>query len=200
VDQGINCENFGPNLDRGQPASYSLVLAAQRGDRAAFQELVQDYEAVVIRVGLNVTGSQDAAQLIYCRVFRDAFVSVNQLRSGSSVFLWVYRILTRHCLEHCRQHPRVIGTDCSQMDFRCHLRSAVYSLPPIERVILQLKHHQGLKIRTLAEIFNATPEFVIERLQNANTHLRRQLKADPRHPTDLGRVLAPNTQSGMVSG
>jgi RNA polymerase sigma-70 factor (ECF subfamily) len=182
LDQDIHCENLRSNLGGGDLAGHGLVLAAQRGDQAAFREIVQDYEAIVIRVALNITGSEDAAQQIYCRVFKDAFVSVNQLHSGSSVFLWIYRILVRHCLEHCRRHPHLTSTDCSQEDFKSRLRSAIRSLSPIEQVILQLKHYQGLKIRTLAEIFNATPEFVVERLQNANTHLRKQLKDDLRHP------------------
>lgn len=179
--QGINYEEFGLDLGRPEPVSNGLLLAAQRGDRAAFQELVQSYEAVVMRVALNVTGSQDAAQQIYCGTFRDAFVSVSQLTAGSSVFIWVYRILVRHCLEHCRRHPHVIGTDCSEKDFKCRLRRAIYSLPPTERVVLQLKQYQGLKIQTVAEILNSNPEFVIKSLQNANVHLRRQLKADLRH-------------------
>jgi RNA polymerase sigma-70 factor (ECF subfamily) len=177
VDQGINYEKCRLDLGRGEVTSYGLVPAAQRGDRAAFEELVQDYELLVIRVALNVTGSQDAAQQIYTRVFRDAFLSVNQLRSGSSVFLWVYRILARHCVEHCRRHPHAIGTACYETDFRSRLRRAIYSLPPVERVILQLKHYQGLKVRTLAEIFDTTPESVIRSLQNANAHIRRQLNA-----------------------
>jgi RNA polymerase sigma-70 factor (ECF subfamily) len=76
----------------------------------------------------------------------------------------------------------VIGSDCSEKDFGSRLRRAVASLAPNERVIFQLKQYQGLKIRTLAEIFNATPQSVIKSLQNAHAHLQRQLKADVRRP------------------
>lgn len=178
VYQGINFERVGLDPGRGEPASSDLVLAAQKGDRAAFQELVQNYEMVVMRVALNLTGSPDAAQQIYCRVFKDAFVSVNRLNPGSSVFIWVYRILVRHCLEHCRRRPHMIGSDCSDKDFGSRLRRAVSSLAPNEQVIFQLKQYQGLQIRTLTEIFNATPESVIKSLRNARAHLQRQLKAD----------------------
>jgi|SRR6516164_7394369 len=182
VYQGINFGRVGVDPGRGEPASSDLVIAAPRGDRAAFQELVQNYEMVVMRVALNVTRSPDAAQQIYCRVFQDAFVSVNRLNPGSSVFIWLYRILVRHCLEHCRRHPHAIGSDCSDKDFGSRLRRAVSSLAPNERVIFQLKQYQGLRIRTLAEIFNATPESVIKSLQKAQAHLQRQLKADVRRP------------------
>jgi RNA polymerase sigma-70 factor (ECF subfamily) len=178
VDQDTHRDDLRSNVGRDKSAGYNLVLAAQRGDQAAFLEIAQDYEAVVIRVALNVGGSEDAAEQIYCQVFKDAFVSVNQLRSASSVFLWIYRILVRHCLEYCRRHPHLSESDCSQEDLKSRLRSAIRSLRPIEQLIFQLKHYQGLRIRTLAEIFDVTPKFVIKTLQDANTHLRRQLKAD----------------------
>ena len=180
VYQGINFGDVG--LGREAPASSGLIFAAQRGDSAAFQELVYDYEPLVLRVALYVTGSQEAAQQIYCWVFKDAFVSVNRLNPGSSVFIWLYRILVRRCLEHCRRHPYVIASDCSDKDFESRLRMAVSSLAPNERVIFQLKQYQRLKIRTLAEIFNVTPESVIKSLQNAHAHLQRQSTVDVRGP------------------
>lgn len=195
--QGINHGDVG--LGRGGPVSKDLVLDAQRGDRAAFEEIVQNYEMVVMRVALNLTGSQDSAQQIYFRVFKDAFCCINQLNPRSSVFIWLYRILVRHCLEHCRRCPRAIETDLSGKDFEHRLRRAIRSLTPTERVVLQLKQYQGLKIRTLAEIFDATPEFVVKSLQNANSHLQRQLKADVPDPLcregccheNLGLLLPP---------
>jgi RNA polymerase sigma-70 factor (ECF subfamily) len=181
VYQGINFGGVG--LGHEAPASGGLIPAAQRGDRAAFQELINDYEPLVLRVALNVTGSQEAAQQIYCRVFKDAFVSLSQLNSGSSVFIWLYRILCRRCIEHFQKHPNVFDRDSLESDFRSRLSRAFCSLPPTARVVLQLKQYEGLKIRTLAEIFDTTPEFVIKSLQDANTHLRGRLKSD------LNRVL-----------
>lgn len=176
MEQEINYEEFGPAPGRGEAASYGLILAAQNGNRKAFQELVREFEAIVMRVALNITGSQEAAQEIYCQVFKDAFISLNQLCSGSSVFIWIYRLLARRCVEYCWRHPGGMDTGYSSTDPRCRLLAAVYALPPIQRVILQLKHYQGLRIRTLAEIFNATPEFVIKNLRSANVHLRSRLK------------------------
>jgi RNA polymerase sigma-70 factor (ECF subfamily) len=179
VYQGINFGDVG--FGRETPASSGLILAAQRGDRAAFQELVHDYEPLVLRVALNVTGSQEAAQEIYCLVFKDAFVSMSQVNSGSSVFICLYRILCRRCVEHCRKHPHVIESGRSDSDFGSRLRGAISSLTPTARVMLQLKQCEGLKIRTLAEIFDTTPEFVIKSLQDANDWVRKQLKDDFPH-------------------
>ena len=172
---GINFGDAG--IGREAPTSG----AAQRRDREAFEELVYDYEPLVLRVALNVSGSHEAAQQIYCRVFKDAFVSRSQLNSGTSVFIWLYRILCRRCVEHCQNHLDVIEGDSPESDFRSRLRRAICSLTPTARVVFQLKQYEGLKIGTLAEIFDTTPEFVINNLQAANTHLRSLLRFDLNH-------------------
>jgi RNA polymerase sigma-70 factor, ECF subfamily len=102
VERGTSCERFGLDFHHGNLSSFQLLLATQLGDRAAFLELIHTYDAMVMRVALTLTSSEGAAQEIYCRVFRDAFASANTLGTRSSVFIWLYRILVRHCLEYCR--------------------------------------------------------------------------------------------------
>lgn len=180
--QGIHFERFSVDLGGGARLPNDLMLAAQTEQRAAFRVLVEDYEALVMRVALILTGSQEAAQQIYCRVFKDAFVAINQLQSSSSVFVWVHRILVRHCLEYCRRNQHAVGGSCPEKALESRLRAAIYSLPPTERIIFQLKHYHGLGIAMLAEIFDATPESIIKSLHDSNSRLRRQLKADLRPP------------------
>ena len=176
VERGINYEELGSHLLGKGPMSSNLALAAQRGDRAAFLQLVQGFDVIVLRVALNLTGSENAAQQIYCSVFADAFLSVNKLNSGSTVFIWLYRILTRRCLQYCQRYPQAIEVDCIEDPLWCQLRTALHTLSPIERMIFHLKRSQELKIRTLAEIFNVTPEFVIDALRNINRKLREHSK------------------------
>jgi RNA polymerase sigma-70 factor (ECF subfamily) len=175
VEQGIKCEKLGQALSWKEPTSYSLVLAARRGDRAAFLELVQGFEAIILRIALNITRDEDAAQDIYCAVFTDAFASLKTLDSSSSIFLWLFRILVRRCLEYCRRHPQRVESNCSEGDSWLWLRGGLRSLTPIEQVIFQLRQYKGLKIRTLAEICDVTPEFVVKALQNVNRNLAQTL-------------------------
>lgn len=183
MERGIGYESFWLDLHRGHRSGYQLVLLAQRGNGAAFQELVRRYDAEVMRVALSLTASEAAAQDIYCRVFRDAFASVNKLDSSSSIFIWLYRILVRHCVAYCRQ-VEGDGRSCSGDDPASRPAGALLGLPPTERIVFQLRQFQGLKIRTLEEIFNAPPEFIIMTLENAIRRIRAQLKKeDARHPT-----------------
>jgi RNA polymerase sigma-70 factor (ECF subfamily) len=167
------------NFGHDRPNLEGLVVAAQSGRPTAFQELIRSYELPVLRVALNVTGSESAAQDIYCAVFRDAYVAVHQLREGDSLYVWFYRILVRHCLEYCRRNSLVNGSDRFSGNFGQRLNRAILKLTPTEQVVFELKQHQGLKIETLAKIFNATPEFIVKILENAITHLRRGARMLP---------------------
>jgi RNA polymerase sigma-70 factor (ECF subfamily) len=150
-----------------------LLLAAQHGDTAAFQELVVSYEAMVMRVALALTGSENAAQEVYCNVFRDAFASVSRLDSCTSVFVWLHRILVRHCLDYCRRKRAVAG--CQASATSPSLAGILRCLPPTERVVLVLRQSEGLKVRTLAEIFVCSQEHIVEVLQKGTNRLRTQV-------------------------
>jgi RNA polymerase sigma-70 factor (ECF subfamily) len=175
VTQGTNFEGFSFGLHPGDSSGSQFIIAAQRGDPAAFQELVHFYDAMVMRIALALTGSQDSAQEIYFRVFRDAFASMNNLDSSTSVFVWLYRILVKHCIGYCRRHRGYFAKSGSH-----GLAEVLRALPPTERVIFLLKHSQGLKICTVAGIFRCSPERIASIMQSATISLRAQLKSTVR--------------------
>jgi RNA polymerase sigma-70 factor (ECF subfamily) len=174
VAQGASFEGLGFGLDRGDLSDSQLLLAAQQGDAAAFQELVLSYEAMVLRVALALTGSENAAQDLYCNVFRDAFASVSKLDASTSVFVWLHRVLVRHCLAFCRRQQRY-AQGCQASDASPSLAGILRCLPPTERVILVLRQSEGLKVRTLAEILACSQEHIVEVLQRGTHRLRTQV-------------------------
>lgn len=175
MEQSTSCERFGLDLHRGHTAPSQLALATQRRDQTEFLELIHSYDAMVLRAALTLTASEPAAQEIYCRVFRDAFASSNTLGASNSVFIWLYRILMRHCLEYCRRTSKTVRSEYGN-DPASGAAQALLELSPLERMVFQLKQFQGLQIRTLAEIFDAPPEFIIATLHNAISRLRTQMK------------------------
>jgi RNA polymerase sigma-70 factor (ECF subfamily) len=171
VTQGTSFEGFSFGLHQGDSHCSQLIAAARRGDAAAFQELVHCYDAVVMRVALALTGSEDSAQEIYFRAFRDAFASVTKLDFDTSVFVWLHRILVKHCIDYCRRNQGYFARSGSES-----LAELLRTLPPTERVVFLLKHSQGLKIRTVAEIFRCSPEHITSVLQHATIRLRARSK------------------------
>ena len=172
---GTSFDEFGLGIHQVDSSVSQLIVAAQRGDAAAFEELVHSYDAMVMRVALALTGSEGLAQGIYFQVFRDAFASVTEPHSDGSVFVWLYRVLAKHCLEYCRRNH-----DDSARSGSRHFSEVLRALPATQRVVFLLKHFQGLKIRTVAEIFRCSPERIVSILQSATTSLRTQLKPQAR--------------------
>src|SRR5215813_436619 len=183
-----------PN-DRGHMAGHSLgriddsilVREAQRGNRAAFEELVRHYDQAVLRLALHLTGSEQDAQDVYQDAFLKAYKSIANFRFECSFYTWIYRIVTNLCLDQLRKRQvrkedSGIVTDSEgetfdMLDQVADVRSgaspekdlmrrelgnriakALEKLTPRERMVFEMKHYQGLKLRTIGEILNTTEE------------------------------------------
>ncbi|PYX86270.1 MAG: RNA polymerase subunit sigma-24 [Acidobacteria bacterium] len=182
-----------------------LVRQAQQGDTAAFEELVRQYDRVVLRLAMNITGSQEDAQDIYQEAFLRAYMNLNRFRFECSFYTWIYRIATNLCLDHLRrQHMRNRDMiterynedeeDNSVMDrvadqsptasperalrsreLRDRILRALRRLSPRERMVFELKHYQGLKLQTVAVMLNTTENTIKNTLFRATQKLRTEL-------------------------
>ena len=77
-----------------------LIREAQRGNRAAFEELVRHYDQAVLRLALHLTGTEQDAQDVYQDAFLKAYKNIGSFRFECSFYTWIYRIVTNLCLDH----------------------------------------------------------------------------------------------------
>ena len=197
---------------QGQMASRSagrvddslLIREAQQGNRAAFEELVRQYDQAVLRLALHLTGSEQDAQDIYQEAFLKAYKSVGNFRFECSFYTWIYRIVTNLCLDHLRKRnvrkedaPVAVdesGEEYSLLDrvadgraaanperdllrreLGARIHHALGRLTGRERMVFELKHYHGLKLRTIGEILNTTEETAKNTLFRATQKLRASL-------------------------
>jgi RNA polymerase sigma-70 factor (ECF subfamily) len=181
-----------------------LVREAQQGNRAAFEELVRHYDQAVLRLALHLTGSPSDAQDVYQDAFLKAYKSIGNFRFECSFYTWIYRIVTNLCLDHLRKktvrkEDSPVATDQSGDEFDVlsqvadgraganperdlmrrelggRISSALEKLTPRERMVFELKHYQGLKLRTVGEILHTTEETAKNTLFRATQKLRGAL-------------------------
>src|ERR1700731_1650176 len=181
-----------------------LIREAQRGDRAAFEELVRHYDQAVLRLALHLTGSEHDAQDVYQDAFLKAFKNIGSFRFECSFYTWIYRIVTNLCLDHLRKRqtrkedPQMVmdasGQPVDGLDRVCDDRAgasperdlvrrelgakinqALTKLTPRERMVFELKHYQGLRLRTIGEMLNTTEETAKNTLFRATQKLRSAL-------------------------
>jgi RNA polymerase sigma-70 factor, ECF subfamily len=181
-----------------------LIREAQRGNRAAFEELVRQYDQAVLRLALHLTRSEADAQDIYQDAFLKAYRSVGNFRFECSFYTWIYRIVTNLCLDHMRRRqvrkedaPVVQDAEGGEIDLMervtddrsganperdlmrrelgGRINNALEKLTPRERMVFELKHYHGLKLRTIGEILNTTEETAKNTLFRATQKLRARL-------------------------
>ena len=191
-------------LNRGSVDDTFLIREAQRGNRAAFEELVRHYDQAVLRLALHFTGSEADAQDIYQDAFLKAYKSLANFRFECSFYTWIYRIVTNLCLDHLRKRKvrkedsAVVtdsdGVEHSELDrvadgrpaasperdlmrreLGGYIAKALTKLTPRERMVFELKHYHGLKLRTVGEILNTTEETAKNTLFRATQKLRAEL-------------------------
>jgi RNA polymerase sigma-70 factor (ECF subfamily) len=182
----------------------TLIREAQRGNTAAFEELVRSYDRAVLRLAVHLTGSQEDGQDIYQEAFLRAYTNIGRFRFECSFYTWIYRIVTNLCLDHLRKRSsrqRDVTTTLSPdgeteevvdrmpdqrpsaspernfagRELRLMIVRALDRLSPRERMVFELKHYHGLKLRTVANILNTTEGTIKNTLFRATHKLRTQL-------------------------
>src|ERR1700752_2423940 len=99
-----------------------LIREAQRGNRAAFEELVRHYDQAVLRLALHLTGTEQDAQDVYQDAFLKAYKNIGKLRFEFSSYPWIYRIVTNLWLDHLRKRQvrkedAPVSTDASGEEY-----------------------------------------------------------------------------------
>jgi RNA polymerase sigma-70 factor (ECF subfamily) len=185
-----------------------LVRSAQQGDADAFERLVRQYDRPVLRLAIHLTGSVEDAQDIYQEAFLRAYLNLTAFRFECSFFTWLYRIVANLCLDHLRKrtsHGRDVATITSRdgeaqsivdyvvdersgaspersllgSELRGHIKTALEGLSARERMVFELRHYHGMKLRTVAGILHTTEGTVKNTLFRA-THKLRTVLAEVR--------------------
>jgi RNA polymerase sigma-70 factor (ECF subfamily) len=201
-DPGARGRMAGQGLSRIDDTA--LVREAQRGDRAAFEELVRHYDQAVLRLAMHMTGSDSEAQDIYQEAFLKAYRNIGGFRFECSFYTWIYRIVANLCLDHLRKRqvrkedaPVGVDQEGKPFDVLQHvaddraaadperelmnrelgsrIQGALDRLSPRERMVFELKHYHGLKLRTVGEMLNTTEETAKNTLFRATQKLRGSL-------------------------
>jgi RNA polymerase sigma-70 factor, ECF subfamily len=181
-----------------------LIRQAQKGSRQAFDTLVRQYDQAVLRLALHLLGSETDAQDIAQEAFLKAYRYLANFRFECSFYTWIYRIVTNLCLDHLRKKqvrkedaPVAVDAqgeaydvlaqvpdgraganperDLMRRELGKRINHALDKLTPRERMVFELKHYQGLKLRTVGEILNTTEETAKNTLFRATQKLRGSL-------------------------
>ena len=188
---------------RLSPQIDSLIRAAQRGDQDAFEQLVRAHDQGVLRLAMNLLRSPEDARDVYQEAFLRVYRNLDSFRFECSFHTWLYRIVTNICLDQLRkrkvrkEESAVVETSdgpldrmeafeeesahanpertCWNRQLKDRIENALQDLTPRERMVFELRHYQGLRLRNIGEMLGTTEEAAKNCLFRATRKMRAVL-------------------------
>jgi RNA polymerase sigma-70 factor (ECF subfamily) len=167
---------------RLSPQVDSLIRAAQRGDQEAFEQLVRAYDQSVLRLAMNLLRSPEDARDVYQEAFLRVYRNLHTFRFDCSFHTWLYRIVTNICLDQLRMDS--FEEEAAESDpersmwnrqLKQRIENALGDLTPRERMVFELRHYQGLRLRNIGEMLGTTEEAAKNCLFRATQKMRTVL-------------------------
>jgi RNA polymerase sigma-70 factor, ECF subfamily len=178
----------------------SLIRAAQGGNQDAFALLVRSYDQNVLRLALNLLRSPEDAKDVYQEAFLRVFRNLHNFRFDCSFHTWLYRIVTNICLDMLRKRKvrkeesgvletasgpvnlleaapeRRAETDPQRQligsQMRARIELVLSGMTPRERMVFELRHYQGMRLRAIGEALGTSEEAAKNCLFRATQKMR----------------------------
>jgi len=179
-------------------AVSDLITRAAGGDLAAFQALVERHRSMVYRVAYQFAGNHHDAEDIAQEVFIKVYRSLDKFRQDAQLSSWLYRIVMNACIDHRRRHAPAgsapFGEEAEQRllntaeeapgpeacayagELGQVLELEINRLPPGQRIVFVMRHHQGLKLGEIADALGLAEGTVKRQLHAAIHRLRDALR------------------------
>jgi RNA polymerase sigma-70 factor (ECF subfamily) len=177
----------GAELER--EAERDAIAASKRGEREAFDVLVERYQRPIYRLCYRYLNNHEDASDLAQEVFLKAWRAIGRFRGESAFSTWLYRIAVNACLNfRALRRPKTSELDAELVDPRpgaewqvareddaLRVRAAVSRLPDRQRATLILKLFHELTHEEVAGILGSSVGTVKANLFHALANLRREM-------------------------
>jgi RNA polymerase sigma-70 factor (ECF subfamily) len=177
---------------------FELIHRAQKGDGAAFNEIVLAYRKRILGTITRLIARPEDVEDVAQEVFLRLYFSLDQLRTAEVFEPWLYRLTVNAAYDYLRKQRRrqeyrmsdlseqqVVMADAlaggkAEQDEQHHrkVREAVDSLlggvSEADRILLMLKEVEGLSLKELEKVYKVNENALKVRLFRAR---QRVLKA-----------------------
>jgi RNA polymerase sigma-70 factor, ECF subfamily len=189
-----------------------LIEQAKEGDLSAFEALIFKYDRDILGLSLRLLGNREAAKDAYQETFLKVFRTIGQFQQQSSLYTWIFRIASNVCIDRLQKRRKPgeevwIDNDRSKSRtpltevlpvrklpgqperalvasrLRERISRALNALSAKERLVFELKHYQGLKLKQIGEMIGSDENTIKDCLYRATRKLSAELTSDPNCPS-----------------
>ena len=181
-----------------------LVEQAQKGDTAAFDQLVSRYRSRIFGMIYNMVHNEQDAWDLAQDSFVKAWKSIARFRGQSSFYTWIYRIVMNVTIDSLRKKqvkgggaefddaiqlrdidpasrtvPHADALPYEKMEhreIRGRIDAAIAELTPEHRAVILMKEIEGMQYHEIAESLGCSIGTVMSRLFYARKKLQSQLR------------------------
>ena len=186
------------------PEENKLIIAAQNGERSAFEKLVYRYDKNVLGIAYSFINNNEDAKDIYQEVFLRVFKGLKKFEFRSEFSTWLYRITTNVCLSYCSQKKKYAYTSLDEeteeddsnprsltysltdnqtpynnvinTEISTQIESGLDKLSPQQRLVFTFKHYKGYKIKDISIMMDCSEGTIKNYLFIATQRMRDHLK------------------------
>jgi RNA polymerase sigma factor (sigma-70 family) len=185
-----------------------LVESARRGDVAAYEALVRQYQEVAFRVAYTIVGSADEAEDAAQEGFVRAYRAFPRFRAGAPFRPWLLTIVanaarSRHtavarrpslALSAAEDHPSDDSAQSPEVaalvaDQRRELLAAVNALRDDDRKVIAFRYFLDLSEAETADLLGCARGTVKSRLSRATQRLRQHLLTNARDTSAVASTI-----------
>lgn len=179
----------------------ALVRRAQKGELAAYDELVRRYQERIYATVYHMTSNHEDANDLAQESFIKAYQALKTFKGGSSFYTWLYRIAVNKTINFLKQRKNKHHFSLNDLDFTAEndpdmvalvsentpvrnagltelqkkLNEALHKLSQPHRMVVVLHDVQGMAHEEIAEIMDCNIGTVRSRLFYARQQLQSHL-------------------------
>ena len=172
-------------------ADSDLILRARRGDSEAYGNLVNRHQTSVFNVCYRILHNRNDAEDLAQETFIRAFDRLHTFDIEREFKPWIHRIAANLCLNYLESHKPAFSLDeerdqdktpgpgeqVEDKERSRQIRSALASLPPHYRLVVELRHYQDLSYDEIASELDIPLSAVKSHLFRARKLLAEKLHA-----------------------